>query len=339
MELIERYLQAIGRQLPRSQRADILSELRSALMDTLEARSGGQASEEAVVRVIQEMGPPQQVAASYHAEGQYLIGPTLYPTFKLVAGIVAAAVVGAQLLALVIAVVIGQKPVAVWEVAGIFSSLPAALGMLVIVFAVLQRYDVRPELIEKDAVFDPRQLPALESAAEPVKRGEQIFGIIMGVVGLVFLAQFALGGGFRASGLFENPVIDQFFPWIVLSSAAGIGLDIWLLWQGRWQTATRLARLGVEAFSLAVLWVLMQGHAAWLAAEGVGGFFDSLRQMAAFTPARQQLFGMAAVQLALTVAFIVTAVEMAAHAYRLIRAKLADGAAPPAGASLAGKQG
>ena len=44
MELIERYLQAIGRQLPRSQRADILSELRSALMDTLEARSGAQAA-------------------------------------------------------------------------------------------------------------------------------------------------------------------------------------------------------------------------------------------------------------------------------------------------------
>ena len=66
MELIERYLQEIGRHLPANKRADILSELRSSLDDSLEARTNGQPSEEAIVQIIKEMGAPRKVAASYY---------------------------------------------------------------------------------------------------------------------------------------------------------------------------------------------------------------------------------------------------------------------------------
>ena len=319
MELIERYLQEIGRHLPRPQRVDILSELRSALMDTLEAR-GGEASEDVVMQVIKEMGPPQKVAASYHAEGQYLIGPAWYPTFKLVLGIVFTAVIGAQLLAIMIAVGIGEEALSFLdEFAGIANSLPSALGMVVIVFSLLQWFGVRPEVEEE--VFDPRKLPALEGD-EPIKRGEQIFGIIVEVVVLAILAQFAMGGDFIRNGLFENPVINQYFFWIALSMAVSIVLDIWLLWKGRWQTTTRLAKIGAEGFSLVVLFLLIQGHNAWLTEVGVRGFLDSLTQLSEITEQTTQIIGMAAFRMALTIAFIVTAIETLVQVYRLIKAAL-----------------
>jgi len=320
MELIERYLQAIGRNLPRNQRADILSELHSALMDTLDAR-GGDTSEESVVQVIKEMGPPQKVASSYHAEGQYLIGPALYPTFKLVLGIVFTAVIGAQLLAIMLAVGLSGETFSLPEdFLGIINGLPSALGMVVIVFALLQYFGVNTE--KEEEAFDPRKLPALEGEDEPVKRGEQIFSIVMEVVLLAILSQFALGDGFIQRGLFENPVLNQYFFWVALSFAVSIMLDIWLLWKGRWQTSTRLARIGADVFSMIVLYVLLQGHIAWLAEVGVTGFLDSLDQLSQITEQTTQIIGMAAFRMALTIAFIVTAIEMVVQVYRIIKAGL-----------------
>lgn len=331
MELIERYLQAVGRRLPPPKQADILAELRSALLDKLEAQFGPSYSEDAVVQVLLALGPPDKVAAGYSAEGQYLIGPALYPTFKLVAGIVLAAVTGAQLLALVIRVIVGEAPVD-WLAAmgGLVSSLPAALGMVGLVFALLQRYDVRPDLTE-DEVFDPRQLPALEGTPEPVKRGELIFSVLAGGFFLAFLAQFAGSGAFRAEGIFANPVLDQLFGWVALALGAGLALDIGLLWQGRWRAPLRLAKLATDAFSLVVLFMLLQGHQAWLAAAGVTGFLDSVRMLSEFTPATRQVFGMTALHLALTVAFIVTAIEGVVQVYRLLRAGWAARSAAVAG--------
>ncbi len=320
MELIERYLQEIGRHLPRPQRKDILSELRSSLMDTLEAKFGGNVTPDAVEQVIKEMGPPRKVAASFHAEGQYLIGPTLYPTFKLILGIVLAAVIGGQLLALMIALALGNRSVSLpADLAVIANSLPAAVGMVVIVFALLQRYGVRP--VVEEGVFDPRKLPALEGD-EPIKPGEQIVSIIVGVVVLALLSQFAMGGGFAALGLFDDPVVDQYFFWIALSMVIGIVLDIWLLWKGRWQPATRIAKIGSEVFSIVVLALLIQGHTAWLTQMGAGGLFDSLSRLSAITEQTEQILGMAAFRMALTVALVVTVVETLVQSYRLFKAGL-----------------
>jgi len=44
MELIDRYVQEVGRHLPRKNRTDIQAELQSTLVDTLEARVEGEPS-------------------------------------------------------------------------------------------------------------------------------------------------------------------------------------------------------------------------------------------------------------------------------------------------------
>ena len=84
MDLIERYVQEVGRRLPRKQRDDVARELRSSLEDSLENRTGvplEQADEEQVVELLLEFGPPQEVAASYQTGPSYLVGPALYPSF------------------------------------------------------------------------------------------------------------------------------------------------------------------------------------------------------------------------------------------------------------------
>jgi hypothetical protein len=328
MELIERYLQEIGRHLPANKRADILSELRSSLNDSLEARTNGQPSEEAVIQIIKEMGTPRKVAASYYPEGQYLIGPELFPFFQFILGIVLAATVGGQLIAVIVSLIVSHRADSlVQELLQILNSIPAALGSVVLVFAIMQWFNVHPDIEKKD--FDPRTLPPLRKD-KPIKRGKRIISIAFGTIFLTFLCAFGTSGGFTAKygvNLFTDPVLDRYYPWIAVSIMLGILLDIILLWRGRWEISTRIAKIGINIFSLVLLYLLFQGQVAWSDQMGIG---SSMAEQFQFinTPQGFQLIGMASFQLAFFVAFIVIAVDTADRIYRLIRNDLFNASTP-----------
>jgi hypothetical protein len=329
MSLIDRYVYEVGRHLPRQNRSDIQAELRSSLIDALEDRAGQEPTEADVAKLLKEFGPPKVVAASYYPEGQYLIGPPLYSLFRLVTGIVLAAVLGAQLLALGIGYFVAQEPIAPLEaVVGLLNSIPAALGMLVIVFVILQWFDVRPET--EDEPWDPDSLPEI-SESETVNRGERIFGITMSIILLVVLGFFPESIGFVTSfgsELFTNPVIAEYIGLITFSLLFGIGLDIYLLWQGRWGTFTRIAKIAANLLSIAILFLLVQGHTAWLVEYGSTGFFATLELLPDNINGGWQVIGMEAFRLGFGVALIITSLETVVMIFRLVRANLKSGFSP-----------
>ena len=158
MNLLERYLHEVGRYLPRKNRGDIQAELKSSVIDSLEDRFGSEPTEAETAELLKEIGKPQDVAASYYPQGQYLIGPGLFPVFRMVIWIVIAAVLGAQLLAWGIAVFVAGEGFSPLEMLGsLINSIPASLGWVVIIFIFLQRLDVKPDLVEEP--WDPESLP------------------------------------------------------------------------------------------------------------------------------------------------------------------------------------
>ena len=337
MELIERYLQEVGRHLPANKKADILTELRSSLGDTLEARAGEGVKEDEVIQVLKEMGAPRKVAASFYPEGQYLIGPELYPFFQFILTIVLTASIGGQLIAAAVGYFTASDPLSiVGQLGQIINSLLPTVGSVVLIFAALQRFNVHPEFDKQE--FDPRKLPPLQKD-QPISRGEKIFSIVMGIIFLAFFSQIAMNGGFSIHNgitIFTNPVLDQYFLWIALSMLANILLDIVLLWRGRWEASTRIAKIGTNLFSLAVVFVLLQGHTAWLNQMGIHGFAFSPEQ---FSNGVQglQLLVMASFRIALFVVLIVTAIETLSTVYHLFRASRRNGAANLAGMVLINK--
>ena len=89
-ELIERYVHEVGQNLPRKMRADIELELSSLVHDALEERAADAGKEPNIkmaADVLREMGKPETMAAQYRPE-QYLIGPQLFPIYKVVLTIV-----------------------------------------------------------------------------------------------------------------------------------------------------------------------------------------------------------------------------------------------------------
>ncbi len=318
MNLIERYIHEVGRLLPAKNRSDIQAELRLSLEDALEDKVDGEPAKADVVALLKEFGTPREVAASYYPEGQYLIGPALYPLFWMVIGIVLAAVLGAQLLALGISLFFNPEAIDPLQTAiSLLNSIPVALGMVVIVFIILQRFDVRPELMNSE--WDPYDLPQIDADKELVKRGERIFSIIMTVVLLILLLVFQGRIGFVFSSGWQtltNPIIARYMLLISLSLLLGIGLDIYLLSQGRWDTISRLVKISANLFSIVVLFLLVQGHNAWLAEHGALGFLAALRQLPGNIVEGSQIVGMQAFRLGFTMVLIMVLVETAVMVVR-----------------------
>jgi len=195
---------------------------------------------------------------------------------------------------------------------------------VVIVFAILQRFEVRPDV--GDESWDPLALPQIFED-EPVKRGERIFEIAMSVVILVVLAFFSEKVGIVSTPggeFFANPVITQYIGWISLSLLVSIGLDIYLLWQGRWHTATRVMRIAVNLLSIAILGLLVQGHNAWLAERGGGGFLATLERLPEDIANGSQLIGMHAFRMAFGIALVVTVIDTLVMIFRLVKASMND---------------
>ncbi|MBE9473610.1 MAG: hypothetical protein IMY85_01870 [Chloroflexi bacterium] len=326
MELIDRYVYEVGRHLPRKNRADIQVELQSTLVDTLEARVEGEPSQEDEVELLKEFGPPQKVAASYWPQGQYLIGPNLFPLFRMVVGIALMVFIIVQLVLLGMAMVFNQEILTFMSVLDIFSEMIGSVfttfGIIVIVFAILQRFDVRPETDQEE--WDPRELPQIEEV-DTINRGGTVAEITFSLVIIAILLFLPDKIGVVISPGMEvilNPVIVSYIPLIILSILLGIALDVILLWRGRWETGTRLAKIGTNLFGIYVLYVLIAGHNAWLAQEGVGGFLSYLEALPEGAISNQEsvlVIGMHAFRLAFIIALIVVSVDTIKMVYQLLK--------------------
>jgi hypothetical protein len=217
---------------------------------------------------------------------------------------------------------------------GLIGGALTAFGAVALVFAALERLGVMPESEDED--WDPRQLPVIEEV-NVINLGGTVAEITMSLVFiavLIFLPDkigAVISPALPGTDVIINPVFTSYLPLIILAILIGIGLDVVLLWRGRWETGTRLAKTGANLFSIYVLYVLIGAHNVWLGEHGITGFFPFTGALpAGFTPSMDtvQIIVMQAFRLAFVVALIVTAVDTANMSYRLFRQFAGDEPAP-----------
>src|SRR5271155_2261607 len=86
MELLERYLQEVGRYLAAEAREDTLAELRANLLAEMDARVeelGRPLNEAEIAAILKAHGRPMLVASRYMPQ-RYMIGPTAFPLYLFV---------------------------------------------------------------------------------------------------------------------------------------------------------------------------------------------------------------------------------------------------------------
>jgi hypothetical protein len=275
MELINRYIAEVGRQLPAKNRADLEQEIRSLLEDALEDRAGqaGRApDEDMVVEVLKEFGPPAKMAASYQPE-RYLIGPKLFPAYLSVIKI-------ALPIILVIAAIgfgmrVGQvegtveRVVEVWieAMAELVGSVVAVVGNITIIFALLEWLvpGLKVNLAEKD--WDPRKLPRPAAQPEQVSLVGQSVEIAFTMIAIVifnFFPQiigigYAEGQGWQTLPVLAEVFFSCYLIWLNIIWALQIVLNVILISRGRWDTLTSWLYMASKFMGVVLALVMLNG--------------------------------------------------------------------------------
>ncbi len=168
MDLVDAYLRAIAAQLPRTDRDDIVAELRGMILDRLEARAtvlGRRPDAAEVENELRAVGHPLEVAARYRRGPSQLVGPKLFPYYLFV--VRAALTLQLAISAIVFVVVLarGEGDLGHALAAAFRSAVDGAVtlvGLASIAALVIEHYQVRLGFLDSWRV---RDLPVLEILA------------------------------------------------------------------------------------------------------------------------------------------------------------------------------
>jgi hypothetical protein len=169
MDLLERYLQAIGQYLPVATRQDTLAELRANLLEQMDARAeelGRALGPRDVAAMLKAHGKPETVALRYLPQ-RSLIGPALYPFYMLTLSRLLVLV--AFVSVLVKAIQLATSPAVAWGHAlggfalGLLSSLTITAVMITAVFAAIEWMGGRAKSAPRRSEWEPEKLPGVRS--------------------------------------------------------------------------------------------------------------------------------------------------------------------------------
>jgi len=266
-ELIERYVHEVGQHLPRKMRADIQLELRSLLLDSLEEQSAGSGIEpttKMTAEMLRAFGKPETIAARYRPE-QYLIGPQLFPIYKLVMTVVLVVISVLHVAGLLFMLLRGETAVfgqSAWNwFTGFFQAAVFNAGVVTLIFAAIERTQVINWATEasKESDWDPLSLPPIEDP-DRINRFELRFGMIWTAAFLIlfnFYPQWigvaTITNGEPGFFPFFAPAFAVHVPWLTLIWTLELMLKSVVLAQGRWTTITRWLELGLVPLTIFVL--------------------------------------------------------------------------------------
>ena len=222
MEILDGYLSAVKRCLPRKQRTDIVAELREDLLSELEARAeelGRPLTDAEQYAILMQHGDPMVVARRYSPNrrslslGWELIGPELFPAYLFVLGLNLAITVAVIPMSLMIY----HVPISVQPFI-----LPVA-AQIVCVTAVFILLNLVRVKFPQQWIYPPAEL----ASVIPLQKWYSVSGLIAcSVLTLWWLAipyfQFLVVGP-SAGELKLAPVWHRYYVPVFLLLLAGIG--------------------------------------------------------------------------------------------------------------------
>lgn len=248
MDLVNRYIYAVTKGLPATQREDIEKELRGLIDDMLAESAGdSQPTQKDAEAVLLELGEPSQLADRYRESKRYLIGPDKFDLYLKILKIVLAAVTFGVTVALVIRCLV-DPPTNVAQILGeiistVISAGFSAFTWVTVIFAIAERLD-NPVLHSRvQQEWKPSQLPPVPSKTSVIKPHEPILGIIFGVLFLIlfYFGSYLLGAYIANEGqgttfipIFATEVLRKSMPAIIILCCLGIAKECAKLIIGRW---------------------------------------------------------------------------------------------------------
>ncbi len=263
-DLLERYIYAIVRKLPRKIRADVESELRELIGDMLEARCGDVLPTEHDLRVVlTELGTPAEVAEKYLPDSdKVLIGLPYFSKYKFVLQIVFPCVIFGIMVGTIASLL--SDPIAnPWyavffmTIGSLASGLLISFAIVTIIFAIFQWQKVPLD----STVTGLDNLPPVPQKQSLLPKSDAITGIVFSVLfAVLFLAVPQIMGiwlaPFRYVPYFNIPFLHAHWYLIVLLAILGILTGSAELYEGRY-TKRLAAWVSVSNLLSVVLYILL----------------------------------------------------------------------------------
>jgi hypothetical protein len=270
MDLIDLYARAVGRELPEKNRSDIEREIRTLIEDSLEDESqkaGRAPDEEMVVGLLERMGSPDKMAASYQPP-RYLIGPELYPHFITTLRVVITVVTVLAAVSIGVSFAASPNTTNAFEIigetiAGVLGAILQSTAIVMLIFAAIQHFSPETVLQIKTPVWDPRKLrsePDPERVSLPGTIADIVFTVIVLIVFLSYPQWIGISTILDGEWVHVPVLTDTFFsylPFLIGLWALQIGINIWTAAQGRWTPALRWTVMAHSALTILMLaWML-----------------------------------------------------------------------------------
>lgn len=279
--LLERYLMAVERRLPLQGRKDIIKEIRSNLLDTLEDHYSPEeiVSESMLEEELRKLGSPQSVVRGYR-QADTLIGAQYNTLFRLVVTVLTPIIVTAIILAGVLSFILsgGENPLlTLWElISDAFSVAVSFIGTCALVLMLLTRFFPQVNqnksldfLDEENKNWSINDLPELVKEPEKVTLWEPIVGIFFGIMWILFFTFFfdeLAGLWWFVDGQWQMmPIFTQTFiayiPWIAINIGLDLCLNSLLLYQRRRSLFSRVFEIGIKISELTLSVALLKAGA------------------------------------------------------------------------------
>ncbi|GEL76503.1 HAAS signaling domain-containing protein [Tenuibacillus multivorans] len=278
MKMIDRYLYAVSKRLPPSQREDISEELRGLIEDMLDSKVGDrEATEQDVEEVLVALGSPSELAAKYGGVKESLIGPRLYYTYISVIKVVLFSILLAM--GVVFAIEIIMDPVSILEhfidfITNTITVAVQALLWVTVCFVIADYNGWNPRSLTKGTHYkwSPKDLPIIPDPKKQIKRSESIIGIIFSILFLIFVtfSNHLIGMFFfenddlvGVAPFLDQDVIGQYLPIIYLIVAVGVLKECLKLIIGKWTKNLAIFNLLINGVILALIFILLKDNLIW----------------------------------------------------------------------------
>lgn len=262
-DLVERYLHEVGRSLPARDRADIATELRSMIYDSLEDRYGGAETAADIAALLKELGDPRKLASSY-LPVRYLIGPEAFPYLMTALRYTWVTIPTIFIFLQIFGALTSVQPPPLSSL--ILEMLVSAIGgmfvftaLVIMIFAVIER--IVAAIAPQDSAFDPLVLPPVNDP-HTVARSEVIFGIVFSIVIGLILIYFLYVGGLTLRFDINNPadLIPVPRGWLVafiVVLSAMVGVHVQALRTNRWTATLWLIETIFELLGMICLYFVL----------------------------------------------------------------------------------
>ena len=285
MELLDRYLKAVGKCLPESQRDDILKELSEDIRSEMEDKENElqrPLTKSEQETILKQRGNPLVLASRYRQDhrtvafGRQLIGPVLFPFYTKVLSFnlgLTFLILGSIFFALAMS---GQKISAREIIVNCVLQLFLQLGVVTLIFSLIEKHLTKhPDRwnlgviggVHLDLNIEENIRVKIDGGAQQVSRFESASIIVACGVALIWLASVQshpfLIFGPAALFLRLAPVWHQvYWPFVLLLAAEIVRAGVNLV-RPNWTRFRAIGQIAIHIGILAVAYVVLRAG-AWV---------------------------------------------------------------------------